>query len=174
MFPELRLVLAPRHIHRGDSLEHLVHKFGLHAARWSRFKLAGTKWDVLILDQVGFLSTFYGHADVVVIGGSFIDRGGHNLLEAAAQKRAIIIGPHVQHFQGIVEELDRVHGVVWLKSRHNLTSTLQALLGEPVKRSTLGELGYIYIESQRGAAERYADRLVDRLSKAQHQGGSQS
>jgi 3-deoxy-D-manno-octulosonic-acid transferase len=173
-FPELRLVLAPRHIQRGDSLERLVRKFGLHATRWSRFRSAGREWDVLILDQVGFLSSLYGNADVVVIGGSFVDRGGHNLLEAAAQKRAIIIGPHVQHFQDIVERFDRTHGVIWLKSRHNLTSTLQALLGDPARRSELGELAYMSLDSQRGVAERYANALVNRLATARLQGGSPS
>jgi 3-deoxy-D-manno-octulosonic-acid transferase len=171
-FPELRLVLAPRHIHRGDSLERLVHQFGLHAAGWSRFRSAENKWDVLILDQVGFLSAVYGHADVVVIGGSFVDRGGHNLLEAAAQKRAIIIGPHVQHFQDIVKQFDHAHGVIRLKSRHDLTSTLQSLLGDPARRTEMGERAYMSLDSQRGVAEKYANTLVNRLATVQHQSSS--
>lgn len=173
-FPGLRLVVAPRHIHRGDSLERLVRQSGLNGGRWSRLKSAGDNWDVLILDEVGLLSSVYGHADVVVIGGSFVDRGGHNLLEAAAQKRAIIIGPHVQHFQDIVEEFDRINGVIWLKSHHDLTPTLRTLLAEPAKRSALGESAYKRLDAKRGAAKKYADTLMHRLTTTQYQGHAPS
>ena len=53
---------------------------------------------IVILDAVGELASVYGVSDVAVIGGSFIERGGQNLLEPAFWEKPIICGPHMENF----------------------------------------------------------------------------
>jgi 3-deoxy-D-manno-octulosonic-acid transferase len=131
--------------------------------QWSASDKSPHNWDVLILDQTGWLSAFYGHATAVIIGGSFVNHGGHNLLEAAAQGRAIIIGPHVQHFESIVDEFHRSDAIIWLDSHLGLSSALHSLLSDPSKRTVLGKRAGKVLESQRGVAQKYARILVKKL-----------
>ena len=123
-------------------------------------------WDVLILDQTGWLPVVYGHAAVVVIGGSFVNHGGHNLLEAAAQRRAIIIGPHVQHFESVVEEFHRAGAILWLHSHLELSPALHSLLGDSIRQIELGQVAGKVLESRRGAARHYAHIVLDKLEKS--------
>lgn len=101
--PALRLIIAPRNIRRAFSVERLARHLGFRTARWSCPECADDNWDVLLLDQFGWLSGVYAYATLAVIGGSFVARGGHNFLEAASENCAILIGPHVENFQDLVE-----------------------------------------------------------------------
>jgi 3-deoxy-D-manno-octulosonic-acid transferase len=162
-FPGLRLVLAPRNTSRAGAVEHLVRKSGLRPAQWSVSDKGPHNWDVLILDQTGWLPAFYARATAVIIGGSFANRGGHNLIEAAAQGRALIIGPHVQHFESIVEEFHRSEAILWLNSHRELTGALRSLLSDPNRRIDLGKKAGTLVESQRGVAQKYVRILMKKL-----------
>jgi len=93
-----RLVLAPRHPERATELEGLLVRRGL------RYKLLGEgdtggDWEVLVVDTVGKLRGFFAAARAVFVGGSLVDKGGHNLLEPAAYATAVCSGSHLDNVQ---------------------------------------------------------------------------
>lgn len=90
------LILAPRHPKRFPSVEGLISRSGFSFSRRSNDeRLNG---DVILLDTVGELSSVYGCADVCVVGGSFLKRGGQNLYEPAFWGKPIICGTHMENF----------------------------------------------------------------------------
>ena len=162
-----RLVLAPRHPGRADAVHHQVVSAGWATARWSDGPPADGSWEVLILDQVGPLAAVYQWADVAVIGGSLVRRGGHNPLEAAQHSQAIVIGPHHEHFSEIVHGLDQVGGIRVLPQagdvRQALFLALRELMQDSRQREEMGRHAFAYVRNHHGIARRYARTLVARI-----------
>jgi 3-deoxy-D-manno-octulosonic-acid transferase len=145
-------------------VEQIVKECGLIPTRWSELGREKKEWDVLLLDRMGLLSEVYALAEIVVVGGSFADHGGHNILEAAAHKRPIIIGPYVRHFQNVVEGFHHENAILWLSSHPEITSTLSMLLNDREKRDELGEQAGKVLASGRGNAQLYAERVVETMT----------
>src|SRR5574337_969350 len=70
---------------RFDEVDGLISRAGYDCQR--RTKLKGTIKDVLLLDTIGELRSFYGICDIAFVGGSLVKVGGHNLLEPAMMKK---------------------------------------------------------------------------------------
>ena len=165
--PLTRLVLAPRHPMRADAIRRQATSAGFSAVCWSKGYPADDGWEVLILDQVGPLAAVYQWADVAVIGGSLVRRGGHNPLEAAQHSRAIVTGPHHEHFSEIVHGLDQVGGIRVLPQardvRQALFSALRELMQDSEQRKEMGRHAFAYVRNHHGIARRYARALVARI-----------
>jgi len=100
----LRLIIAPRHISRAERVKELADSFGFSSVLRSR---GGAEWDVLVLDTLGELRSFYLLGDVAFVGGTFTRVGGHNLLEPAFAGKPVIFGPHthkVRDLESLVVE----------------------------------------------------------------------
>ena len=102
-FNDLKLMLAPRYVERRDELLNLCGKNELHAVLYSDLKkkqsAADKNTDVIIIDTMGELSRLYYYADLVFIGGSLINRGGHNVIEPAARAKVVLFGPSMYNFK---------------------------------------------------------------------------
>ena len=96
------LVIAPRHISRSGEILALAKKRRLTAVL--RSELEGDGWDVLILDRLGELRGFYRICDVAIVGGTFVEVGGHNIIEPAYYGKPVIYGPYTHK----VEDLRRI------------------------------------------------------------------
>ncbi len=162
-----RLVLAPRHPRRADSVNKRAVSAGWKAARWSDGPPTDGSWEVLILDEVGPLAAVFRWAEVAVIGGSLVRQGGHNPLEAALHGRAILVGPHYEHFREIIHGLDEAGGVRVLAGtedlRQELFSALRDLLQDSGQRREMGRRAFAYVRKHHGVAERYARALAARM-----------
>jgi 3-deoxy-D-manno-octulosonic-acid transferase len=91
-YPELLLVLVPRHPHRFDEVAMLCQRKGYDVARRSKNELPDINTKVFLGDTMGELYLYYALSDIAFVGGSFVAVGGHNLLEPAAVKLPIITG----------------------------------------------------------------------------------
>ncbi len=158
-FTNLRLVLAPRHTQRAGSVERLVRRFGLQPMQWSASDRDRHNWDVLILDQTGWLPDIYRHAAVVVIGGSFVDHGGHNFLEAARWGKPIIVGPFMKHFRELADDFIKADAMLQLQDQNQIRGIVQHLLASPVERSNLGNRALAMLEHYKGISVHYKDKL---------------
>ncbi|MEO5358107.1 MAG: 3-deoxy-D-manno-octulosonic acid transferase [Nitrospirae bacterium YQR-1] len=92
----LSLIVAPRHPQRFNEAERILKS--QHTEYQRRTNLTGTLPDVVLLDTIGELSALYGAADIAVVGGSFVPKGGHNLLEPAFWEKPIVTGPFMDNF----------------------------------------------------------------------------
>lgn len=166
--PGARLLLAPRRVSRAGVVFRHAAERGLTAVRWSDFSRADEPWDVLVLDRVGPLAAACRWADIVVVGGSLVRRGGHNPLEAARLGRAVVVGPHHEHVRDVVLELEAADGVCVLPPKGDVREALEAALlelaGDPQWRRELGGRAMACARSQRGVARRCARAVLAELA----------
>ena len=92
-FENLLLVIAPRHPSRSREIQRLLSQLGFNYATRSRSEAITTETRVYLADTLGELKAFMAHAQIVIMGGSFDQTGGHNLIEPAALGCALITGP---------------------------------------------------------------------------------
>jgi 3-deoxy-D-manno-octulosonic-acid transferase len=139
-FPELSLVLAPRHPERFAEVEKLLaaSPFGFRR----RSGLAVDQYfnhDVLLLDSVGELPKFFAAGDIAFVGGSLVDSGGHNVLEPARFQKPILFGPHMSNFKSIAEDLKRKGAAIEVRDAEELARALMDLLADAPERRRMGE-----------------------------------
>ncbi len=99
---DLKLVLAPRHISRAEEVLEVAQRHGLKASRWSK---AEPEWEVLVVDTLGDLMSFYSVCDIAFVGGTLVPVGGHNLLEPAFFDKPVLFGPHTEKVTDLEELL---------------------------------------------------------------------
>lgn len=147
--PSLNLILAPRHPERFDEVANLLR--GVAFVRRSEIsdRVSGS---VILLDKIGELLGAYSLADIAVIGGSFIEHGGQNPLEAAYWSKPIVCGPHMENFP-FTEEFFKDGGAIRV-SEEGLYGTLKELLENPDKRISVGQKAKALSMKNTGAVER--------------------
>ena len=172
----VRLMLAPRHPERFNEVASLVQNSGLVWARRTHPRESNdSNAVVILLDTIGELPATYSLADVVFVGGSIVDKGGHNVLEPAAAGAAVVTGVHTHNFQAIVRLMEEAGAIVQLppvESRDaapELTFALNKLLANADERAELGRRGKQLITDNQGAAERTMKLIAPLLSDDQRQ-----
>ena len=158
------LVLVPRHPERFDRVAQLVLDSDFSLVRRSEQQPCDETTGVFLGDSMGELTLFMGASDLAFIGGSLVPRGGHNILEAAAQGVAVVFGPHMFNFAEISELFLQHQAAVQVDSAEALASQVIGWLSDASERSRIGEAGRELVESNRGALERLthlAEALLD-------------
>src|SRR6476660_8956093 len=153
-FPSLLSVIVPRHPARGEAIARSVAASGLHVARRSREELPTATTDVYVADTMGEMGLFYRLAPIVFMGGSLIEHGGQNPIEAVKLGASIVHGPHIFNFTDVYEALDSAGGARRADTREALVKQLGQLLADPAAR-----------EWSVGAAERVVGQLGGALDR---------
>ncbi|HEY6011948.1 MAG TPA: 3-deoxy-D-manno-octulosonic acid transferase, partial [Nitrospirota bacterium] len=157
-YPELMLVIAPRHPERFGEVEGLINQAGYECQR--RTLLKGPIKDVLLLDTIGELRSFYSLCDIAFVGGSLVKIGGHNLLEPAAMKKPVIFSRYMFNFKEISEALMSAGGGIMVKDKGELYHQLDNLLSDKELATRIGERAFSVIESNSGAAKKTIDAVA--------------
>jgi len=150
----LRLVIAPRHIERADEVYGLVAGKGWDVVRRSKFGPEGAEKPVVILDTIGELRFIYGIAALCFIGGSLVERGGHNVLEPAACGKAVFYGPYMMNFTASVAALEENGGGIGVKNADELAERAAGYLADAGLRKRCDDGAAKTIEKNAGATER--------------------
>ena len=147
------LIIAPRKPERFEEAERLARRGGWKVARRSRDLIvdAEPRDDVIVLDTIGELAQLYQVATVVFVGGSVVDAGGHNILEPAVFGKPIVFGPYMQNFAEIARTFLDNHAAIQVRTGRELEPALLDLLGDPVRRASLGAAARALVEANRGA-----------------------
>jgi 3-deoxy-D-manno-octulosonic-acid transferase len=159
-FPDLQMILAPRHPQRFVHVEKLLQATGLNFAKKSQ--LAGQRLpqqEVLLLDTLGDLAEFYAIGDIAFVGGSLVDAGGHNLLEPARFRRPVLFGPYMANFAALAKEMRDKGGGIEVRGAPDLAREIGELLQDPKKRLAMGEKAYHVAIDNRGVGERASNLL---------------
>jgi 3-deoxy-D-manno-octulosonic-acid transferase len=162
-FPGLLLVTVPRHFERAADALVDLENLGLKATLRSQLNAASIpswKADALVVDSTGELRSFYDHATVVVMGKSFLARGGQNPIEPAAAGRAIITGPHMENFGSVMEDFARHDAVIQVPDEAALGTAVARLLRDSALRETIGRRAQAVVQAGAGAVERTAEAIV--------------
>lgn len=128
-FPDIKLLLAPRHLTRVNEVKELVEKTKLPYGQRSNNDTFLNN-DIIILDTLGELSKMYQICDFAFIGGSFNKTGGHNPLEAVVYNKPAISGPSIHNFRDIYWILSRSKAGKVVKTPQELTKYMHKLLAD--------------------------------------------
>jgi 3-deoxy-D-manno-octulosonic-acid transferase len=156
--PGLQLVVAPRYVERSGRIMALAAERGFSVRLRSGGVSAGTA-DVVVLDTIGELAAAYRLATLVFVGGSFVTRGGQNVLEPAGQGKPVLFGPHMENFKDSVQVLVG-RGGIQVQTPEALQRVAQDLFARPDKIAELGELARAAVSGIRGASARNVDHMV--------------
>lgn len=158
----IRLVLGPRNVARARRLVRLARSRRLRVRLWSDRSDAG--WDVLVLDRYATLRACYAEADIVVVGGTFVPVGGHNILEPAALARPIVVGPHVEEISTLVRQFEAARALVrvWGEPARALAESCGALLADRARARRIGERAGALCRQSAGSAAWHARVIVER------------
>lgn len=110
--------------------------------------------DVIIIDRLGILKTLYAIADVAFVGGSLVNRGGHNPLEPAAFKKPIIFGQDMSDFEDISKMMLEANGAVRVQDANELYNVATLLIEKDTEASEVGENAYRVFIANKGAVEK--------------------
>ena len=159
----LQLVVAPRYVERSGRIMSLAAEAGLSVRLRSGGAAAGHA-QVTVLDTIGELSVAYRLATLVFVGGSFVTRGGQNVLEPAAQGKPVLFGPHMENFKDSVQVLQG-RGGIQVGAPEQLLKIADELLSRPDQLAELGALARRSVSAIRGASARNVEHMLSILPR---------
>jgi 3-deoxy-D-manno-octulosonic-acid transferase len=151
--PDLKLMIAPRHMDRFDTVEEMIKRRGFAYARRSRLS-ENSSVTVLLLDSIGELAGAFEYATVVFMGGSLVAKGGHNVLEPARFKNPIVFGPHMENFRDMANLFLRQKAAIQIQRSSELCPTIEKILSNPQLSAELGRNAQAVVEQNTGATDR--------------------
>jgi 3-deoxy-D-manno-octulosonic-acid transferase len=152
-YPEVKLLIAPRHPNRFDEVEGIIKEVGFEAKR--RSLCEGKKDGVILLDTVGELFMAYAISSVSFVGGSLVPGiGGHNLLEPAFHSSPVLYGPNIETCADMATLLEASGGGKVVKDSGELYNTLLGLVSNPGLRLKMGKEAKAALDANRGATEK--------------------
>ena len=165
-FPNALLMIVPRHPERFDDVARLIDAMGLSLVRRSQSGSDGggkVGREVYLGDTMGELLMLYGASDVAFVGGSLIERGGHNPLEPAAWGIPVVSGPHIFNFETIYDRLDSGQGLFITDSAESLAQCVVHLFSDKSSAQKAGHNALAVVNANRGALEKVVDGIVKRV-----------
>lgn len=158
-FPDLLLILVPRHPERGPAVARACRRRGWITELRSEGAGSSRVPRVLVADTLGELTTLMAASDIVVMGGSFVKSGGHNILEACAVSRPVIFGPHMFNFSEVADTVVGAGAGVQVMDSMGLIAALSTYLANPAARQVAGQAGLRVMDANRGAVSRTLSAL---------------
>jgi len=158
--PNLCTIIAPRHPERGAAICELLKAQGLNVAQRSLGALPERTCDAYIADTIGELGTLYKLAPVAFIGGSLVDRGGQNPIEAVRQGAAVITGPHWQNFSDTYSALISHQAAIVVHSAPELASAAGQLLADQTELGNMRARAAGALAALSGALPRTVEALL--------------
>ncbi len=157
-FPEARLLIAPRHAERRAEVLSAVEAAGLSGVLRSALPVKQDP-DVLVVDSTGELRDWQALAEVVIIGKSFLAKGGQNPVEAIAAGVPVLTGPHMENFSALMTLLRAAEGVAQTDDLPGLAVQLRKILADPAAAQAMARRGKAALARHAGATPRTAEVL---------------
>jgi 3-deoxy-D-manno-octulosonic-acid transferase len=139
--PRLLTIIAPRHPARRDEIVALADTHGLSVARRSQGETIAPGTEIYLADTFGELGVFYSLAGSAFVGGSLVDKGGHNPFEAARLDCAVLLGPHTANCAAMADALTGASAAESVADGDALAAALARLLDNPTLRDQRADAG---------------------------------
>ncbi|MEA3213772.1 MAG: 3-deoxy-D-manno-octulosonic-acid transferase [Chthoniobacter sp.] len=163
-FPQLFLIIVPRHVERSAEILRELSSLHLRILRRSSLPLPSPgPCDAVLVDTTGELRDWYALATVVFVGKSLpgvAEIGGQNPAEPALLGKPTVFGPHMENFAALVGLLLSQDAAVRADEPASLTQALATLLHDPALRLSLGNSARRALLEHRGATTRTAAALL--------------
>jgi 3-deoxy-D-manno-octulosonic-acid transferase len=170
-FPDLFLVLVPRHFERsrevGRELAARGLKFAYRTEIMAQTQFEPGEVDCLIVNTTGELKCFYEHATIIFIGKSLAAQGGQNPIEPGALGKAMVFGPNMQNFAEVVRGFVEQNAAVQVRDAAELEKVLGELLADESRREQLGRNALKVVHENLGAIDRTVDMILKHLATSE-------
>lgn len=171
-FPNLFLILVPRHFERGRDvgrqLEAKGIKFMYRSEITASTRLAPGALECLLVNTTGELKFFYEASSVVFVGKSLTAEGGQSPIEPAALGKPMVFGPNMQNFAAISEAFVAAGGAIRIQHPGELFKTVGDLLASPERRTEIGLQASRVVQQNLGGVERTVEMIVRHLEGGEH------
>ncbi len=153
LFPELLVVLVPRHPERFEKVAQWLTSEKIAFCRYSEASSLGEA-QVLLVDKMGELCSFYALSDVACVAGSFIEGiGGHNVCEPSFYHVPVVFGPYMSGQKELRDQVLSFECGVQV-SLLDLRKVLEELFSNVEQRATLSQNAQKMTEAMRGSARK--------------------
>ena len=149
--PGLLTVIVPRHPQRFDEVERLLEARGVRFQRRSANAVIRADTGVVLGDSMGEMFAYYAACDVAFIGGSLLPFGGHNLIEACAAGKPVLIGPHSYNFAEATELAIRAGAALQVPDTNTFAQEAGRLLRDPASAQRMARAALDFANAHRGA-----------------------
>lgn len=171
LFPNLYLVLVPRHFERGKEVGRELSARGVRFVYRSEIGI-NTRYkpgelECLLVNTTGELKYFYEQAAVIFVGKSLTAEGGQNPIEPGVLAKPMVFGPNMQNFRAIAQAFVAKNGAIQAKDAQELEKVLAELLADPAKAAQLGLNALRVVRENLGAIERTLDMVVSHLHESE-------
>ena len=164
-FSNLVLVLVPRHPERFEAVHKLCLKLqgeGVNTLRHSENNsYENLKVNILLGDSMGEMQSWYASADVVFIGGSLVNTGGHNPLEATALGVPVVSGQYMYNFEDISAELSKSQLLFICETQNEVEEKIASFIDSDNKQNIQQKADFIM--QQHGGVTARLLHLVSKL-----------
>lgn len=157
-------VVAPRHLERLSAVEAFFRRSGLAFNRYSELAGKDRLAEVVLVDTMGELADLYAGGDYIFCGGSLVDQGGHNVMEAARWGRPVYFGPYMKDFRDAAELLTAAGGGFQVADAAELAALLEHHHSHPEAYQTACAKAATIAAQQRGAVGRQAGIVTQLLA----------
>ena len=169
-YPNLRLIIAPRHIERTRDVSRLIEKKGFTpvlktSVDSSNYSWQNSKKEIILIDTVGDLEKIYALSDYVFVGKSLVPSGGQNMMEPAGLGKPVIFGPHVFNFKEEVGMLLRNEAAKMVETEDELCGTIEFFIKNPEAAKEMGLRAQGVVSEKRGATEKNMDIIREILKR---------
>ena len=166
-FPELFLIVAPRHVERTREVVDLAWrkqiKYILRSDVIPALVPTARPYDCLLINTTGELKWFYKIATVIFVGKSLVGQGGQNIVEAAVSRHPVVFGPHMENFKAIAQQFVAERACVQVADADGLRHAVQELLLDRDRCQKIAAAARRVIESNIGATQRNVDLIAKGL-----------
>jgi 3-deoxy-D-manno-octulosonic-acid transferase len=166
-FPDLFLILVPRHHERGGEvgkeLGRLKVPFVYRSEITPKTRKNTGSIQCLLVNTTGELRSFYEVADLVFIGKSLTAHGGQNPIEPATLAKPVLFGPHMENFAQIVPQFLEQGGALQVADEAALERAIGDLLADPARRQLMGKRAAEIVQANQGGLEKTVQMILSAI-----------
>ena len=154
------LIVVPRHPQRFKEVAEMIQAKGLRIQRRSENPIIDTQTEVLLGDSMGEMFAWHRLADVAFIGGSLLNFGSQNLIEACAVGTPVLLGPSTYNFSEAAHEAQACGAALAITDADDLVEKALRLLKDAGARAQMSAAGLAFAQHHRGATKRTMEIIV--------------
>ncbi|MDX2485070.1 MAG: 3-deoxy-D-manno-octulosonic acid transferase [Pseudodonghicola sp.] len=162
-YPDLVLILAPRHPERGQEVADLIAGAGLSCARRSTGAVPGPSTQVYLADTLGETGSWYSLAPFAFLGASLVAKGGHNPIEPAQFGVPLITGPHRENARAAYDALAAAGGLIEVQDATTLAAAVADWLDHPERLKAAQDGARSLVQRQEAALETVVSDICETL-----------
>ena len=160
-YEDLKLIIAPRHPERAESIQRLLTNCNLDSSLSKEIPKDFNKHNVHVIKATGLLRDLYSIATLAFVGGSlFKEYGGHNIIEPASEKCPFIIGPFMKNFLDIMNEFKHHDACFQIQNEKELFNISKTLLNHNELRDDMSTRAAEVCLKGRGSFQKQCNTIL--------------